>query len=213
MRWLGRRKHGGRTRIGAITGLAGLLSALAVVVMPNPASAGAIVACPNGITEWRIAQINRVRVRWEGYRYTLVSATPRFAVSDAKVLDNGTSVPVEYTVTSERTQRHAVTVAVGVEAKPATTLSFLTTSVSVNVVSEITTKRGVTFKLSVPPLTRLTAEYGTEVYDVNYYIEAWRSDWRPINQPPSAGDRCEEWGYYPQNTVAPTVYETWRLRT
>src|SRR5688572_24724835 len=164
MRWLGRRKHGGRirSRLGAIAGLASLLSALVVVVMPSPASAGAIVACPNGITEWRVAQINqRARVRWEGYRYTLVSSTPRFAVSDAKVLDNGTSVPVDYTVTSERTQRHAVTVAVGVEAKPATTLSFLTTSVSVNVVSEITTKRGVTFKLSVPPLTRLTAEYGT----------------------------------------------------
>jgi hypothetical protein len=218
MQWLCQQKRGGRgwTRLGAFTALAGLLAALAVTVAPSPANAGAIVSCPNGITEWRIAEATRTgQVRWEGYRYTLVSTTPRFAVSDGHVLDNsGTDIPVDYTISSERSQTYTVSVAVGVQSKPEETLKFLTTNVNVSVVSSVTTKLGVSFKLTVPARTRLTAEYGVEVYDVSYYVEAWRSSFRSRNlPPPSPGERCEEWGYYPQSTVAPTVYQTWRLRT
>jgi hypothetical protein len=205
-----------RARFGVVAGLAGLLSALVVTIAPSPASAGAIVPCPNGITEWRVAAYagRGSSQQWEGYRYTLISATPRFAVSDAKVLDNGTDIPVEYTVTSERSRTYTVAVAVGVQASPEKTLAFLTANVNVTVTSAVTTKLGETFKLTVPARTRFVAEYGVEVYDVSYYIEAWRSEFmRRDRPPPSPGDRCEEWGYYPQSTVAPTVYETWRLRT
>ncbi|WP_182882514.1 MULTISPECIES: hypothetical protein [unclassified Microbispora] len=62
------------------------------------------------------------------------------------------------------------------------------------------------------PHTRLIAEYGVEGYNVSYAIEAWRVR-RTGSGTPSPGDRCEEWGWYPQNTIAPTNLEGWRLRT
>jgi hypothetical protein len=205
----------GRTRLSTLVALAGLLPGL-LVVTAGTASAGAIVPCPAGVTDWRPVAGSQRGLRWEGYRYTLVSSRPRFAISDAHVLDNsGTDLPVNYMITSERTQTHTVSTTIGISTKPESVLQFLTTTVSVNVVSTISTKLGVTFSLTVPARTRLTAEYGVEVFDIEYYVEAWRSDGLlPLGAPPPpTGGRCEEWGYYPQSTVAPTLYETWKLRT
>lgn len=211
------RFHKRRIRLGMVVALAGLLSGLMVAIAPSPASAGAIVPCPAGATDWRVVERHgRTGItRWEGYRYTLVSAAPRFAVSDAHVLDNsGTDIEVNYTITAERTQTHQVSTTVGISVKHEDVLEFLTTNVSLNVVSTVTTKFGVSFTVKIPPRTRLVAEYGVEVFDVSYYVEAWRSAYLPYGSPPpQVGGHCEEWGYYPQSTVAPTVYETWRLRT
>jgi hypothetical protein len=56
------------------------------------------------------------------------------------------------------------------------------------------------------------AEYGVEGYNVSYAVEAWRVR-KAGSATPVTGDRCEEWGWYPQNTNAPTYIEGWRLRT
>jgi hypothetical protein len=211
-----------RAKLKVLVALAGLISGLAVMGAPGPASAQIpplpdfeLVPCPSGMTEFRFIaiQANRMHWVWEGYRYTLVSATPRFAVSDIQVLDNtGSDIPVEnLTITSERSETHTISTTVGVSVN--NVRDFLNANVSVNVVSSVTTKLGVAFTVQIPARTRFTAQYGVEVYDVQYYIEAWRfSDPSMRGQPPPAGAvACKERGLHPQSTVAPTVAETWRL--
>jgi hypothetical protein len=211
-----------RTRLKIVAALAGLLSSLAVMGAPGPASAQVpplpdfeLVPCPAGMTEFRFIaiQANRLHWVWEGYRYTLVSATPRFAVSDVQVLDNtGSDLDVEnFTITSERSETHTISTTVGVAVN--NVREFLNTNVSVNVVSSVTTRLGVAFTVRVPARTRFTAQYGVEVFDVQYYIEAWRfSDPSMRGQPPPVGAvACKEWGLYPQSTVAPTPADAWRL--
>lgn len=238
MLWFGRRQR--KNRSIALASLAVLLSGFFVVAAPGVASAGAIVACPSGITEWKLlagvrpkssnpqdspdlgtspdAEASPLgsppwRNLWEGYRYTLVSAVPQFLVSDGRALDNGTDSPVTYTVTSSVSKTYRISVTTGVSAEKVK--DFLNFSVSSSIESSVTTQIGVNFSTVVPARTRLIAEYGTDVYQVTYYIEAWR--WRgPVAvaaPPPAPGTPgCEEWGYYPQSTQAPTRLETWRLR-
>lgn len=198
-----------RTRIGLVAGLAGLLAGLAVVLTPAAASAGAIVPCPSGISEWRKIFQYKSRTIWEGYRYTLHSSTPTFMVSDGRVLDNGTDNPISYQITSSVSQTFSVTQTVGIQTNPT---SWLTASVSTQIVASRTTAIGVSITTTVPPRSRLIAEYGVEGYYVTYAMEAWRAE-NYTRQPPLTGDRCEEWGYYPQSTYAPTLLEGWRLRT
>lgn len=197
-----------RTRIGLVAGLASLLAGLAVVVAPAAASA-AVVPCPSGISEWRKIFQYKSRTIWEGYRYTLQSSTPTFMVSDGRVLDNGTANPITYQITSSMSQTFSVSQTVGIQTNPT---SWLTASVSTQIVFSRTTAIGVSITTTVPPRSRLIAEYGVEGYLVKYYMEAWRSD-NYTRKPPLTGDRCEEVGYWPQSTYAPTLLEGWRLRT
>ncbi|MCE6996259.1 hypothetical protein LZG04_15850 [Saccharothrix sp. S26] len=233
MLWFARKRQEGRPV--ALAAIGALLSGFFVVIAPGVASAGAIVACPSGITEWKLLAGVRPkgfqdpkgsldteaspsgappwRNLWEGYRYTLVSAVPQFLVSDGRALDNGTDAPVSYSVTSSVSKTYKISATTGVSAEKVK--DFLNFNVSTSIESSVTTQIGVTFSTVVPPRTRLIAEYGTDVYQVTYYIEAWR--WRgPVAvaaPPPAPGTAgCEEWGYYPQSTLAPTRLETWRLR-
>ncbi|MFC6020726.1 hypothetical protein ACFP2T_31725 [Plantactinospora solaniradicis] len=209
--------------------LGALLSGMVVTATPGVANAGAIVPCPAGITEWKLISgyypgysagsrspdtdgiVLPINV-WEGYRYTLISAVPQFLVSDGRALDNGTDSPVTYTISSSVAKTYKISATVGISAT--LVKDFLTSNVSTTIESSVTTTIGVMLSTTVPPRTRLVAEYGTDVYQVSYYIEAWR--YRVLGRvgPPAAGTAgCEEWGYYPQNTLAPTRLETWRLRT
>jgi hypothetical protein len=199
-----------RARLGVLTALAGLVAVPVVTVAPGAASAGAIVPCPDTITSWRIISSNRAGRVWEGYRYTLYSATPVFLPSDGQLLDNGTDSTVNYTISSRVSRTFSIQSTVGISASGQQ--DFLTTNVSIQIVATQVTERGVTIAVPVPPRTRLIAEYGVEAYQVSYAVEAWRAPTR-LNAEPVTGGRCEEWGYYPQNTTAPTHIEGWRLRT
>lgn len=225
----GRGRGGGSGRLGrrpaALVGFGALMAGFVVAVTPGVASAGAIVTCPAGITEWKL--ISGVAPRsaapngfpgiwfntWEGYRYTLVSAVPQFLVSDGRALDNLTDSPATFTISSSVSRTYRISATIGIST--AGTKDFLTANVSTSIEASVTTSIGVTVSTTVAPHTRVIAEYGTEVYQVSYYIEAWR--WRgpafTAVPPPTAGTAgCEEWGYYPQNTQAPTNLQTWRLR-
>ncbi|MFL6145345.1 MAG: hypothetical protein ACJ72N_26235 [Labedaea sp.] len=198
-----------------------------MVLVPGVASAGAIVQCPSGITEWKLISgrtgVDTVQFSpdgqgcchfnvWEGHRYTLVSAVPQFLVSDGRALDNGTDIPVTFTVSSSVSRTFSISATVGITAT--LVKDFLTSTVSTSIQASVTTAVGVTVSTTVPAHTRLIAEYGTNGYQVSYYIEAWRWKGPFGGQPPAAGTAgCEEWGYYPQNTQAPTNLETWRLRS
>ncbi|MFY1669389.1 hypothetical protein ACN27G_05445 [Plantactinospora sp. WMMB334] len=198
-----------RARLGVLAALAGLLAVPVVTVAPGVASAGAIVPCPGTITSWKLISSSRAGRVWEGYRYTLYSATPTFLVSDGQLLDNGTDSTVSYTITSRVSQTFSIQTTIGISATGQQ--DFLTTNVSTQIVSTQVTERGVSIQVPVPPRTRLIAEYGVEAYQVSYAVEAWRATTR-INEQPVTGGRCEEWGYYPQNSTAPTHIEGWRLR-
>jgi hypothetical protein len=131
----------------------------------------------------------------------LLSATPQFLVSDGRVLDNGLDRPATFNVTSSISQTYRVAATVGVMSNPQ---NFLSGSVSVTIEASRTTQVGVSVTTEVPPHSRVIAEYGVEAYAVSYAIEAWQS----LNM----NGTCEEWGYYPQSTQAPTNIEGWRLR-
>jgi hypothetical protein len=214
-------------RLATLAGFGALMAGFVVAVTPGVASAGAIVTCPAGITEWKLISgvapnstavpngtgpISWANI-WEGYRYTLVSAVPQFLVSDGRALDNLTDNPATFTINSSVSKTYKISATVGVSTEG--TKDFLTTSVSTSIEASVTTSIGVMVATTVAPHTRVIAEYGTDVYQVSYYIEAWR--WRgparTAAPPPTAGTQgCEEWGYYPQNTQAPTNLQTWRLR-
>ncbi|GIG86824.1 hypothetical protein [Plantactinospora endophytica] len=198
-----------RARLGVLTLLAGGLAVPVVAVAPGAASAGAIVPCPDSITDWRLIAQSRAGRVWEGYRYTLHSATPIFLVSDGQLLDNGTDSTVNYTITSRVSRTFTIQSTVGISATGQD--KFFTTNVSTQIVMTQVTERGVSIAVPVPPRTRLIAEYGVEAYQVAYAVEAWRAPTR-LDQQPVTGGRCEEWGYYPQSATAPTHIEGWRLR-
>ncbi|MFC4115153.1 hypothetical protein [Nonomuraea zeae] len=201
----GRRRH---SRLGAVASIALLLSGL---LTPTAAHAGQIVPCPASITEWRrVLQTGRPPVSiWEGYRFTTLSVTPQFLISDGRQLDNNTDLSVGYEIQSSVSRTHSVSATTGVTANVGT---YLTANVSSTIEMSRTTAIGVTLTVTVPPRTRLIAEYGVEGYNVSYAVEAWRVR-RVGSGTPAPGDQCEEWGYYPQNTIAPTHLEGWRLRT
>jgi hypothetical protein len=197
-----------RARFGVVAVITSLLSTLAGAVGPGVASAGAIVPCPETITEWKFLRHWGKGLRlWEGYRYTLYSVTPVFMVSDGRVLDNALDAPATFTVSSSVSETFRISSSIGVDAKVS---DFLTAKVSVNIEASRTTQIGVQVSTVVPPRSRVIAEYGVEGYYVTYAIEAWQSVGGA--NPPDPGARCEEWGYYPQSTNAPTRFEGWRLR-
>lgn len=216
-----------RSRLSVLAGLGVMLAGGIVAVTPGVASAGAIVPCPSGITEWKLIAgvgvspesdispdgIVPWRNVWEGYRYTLVSAVPQFLVSEGRALDNQSNAPVNYEISSSISKTYKISATVGISTGGTT--DFLKANVSFAIEASVTTQVGVKLSTTVPPMTRLIAEYGTDVYQVSYYIEAWRwkGPWLVKAPPPAPGTPgCEEWGYYPQNTQAPTRLETWRLR-
>jgi hypothetical protein len=194
-------------RFGVFSTIVGVFSTLLVALSSGVAHAGDIVPCPDTITEWKVVRsAGRAGYVWQGYRYSLYTVTPVFLVSDGRVLDNTLDDPATYTVSSAVSQTFKVSASVGVDAKVG---EFLTTKVSSSIETTRTTQIGVQVSTVVPGHSRVIAEYGVEGFYVSYAIEAWQSTSRTQ---PVPGARCEEWGYYPQSTNAPTIYEGWRLR-
>ncbi|MET0236230.1 MAG: hypothetical protein ABW224_16410 [Kibdelosporangium sp.] len=199
-------------RFGVLTAITSVFSALLVALVPsvaNAESSGLIVPCPDTISEWKkVRRVGKFGWRWEGYRYTTYSVTPIFMVSDSRVLDNQLDNPATYTVSSSVSQTFRISASVGVDAKVG---EYLTAKVSTSIEASRTTQIGVQVSTVVPAHSRVVAEYGVEGYYVTYAIEAWQSTTNLVATP-QPGDRCEEWGYYPQATNAPTRAEGWRLR-
>lgn len=200
-----------RARLGVVASIAVLLSGLFI---SSPAQASADVPCPyNLITEWRRIKtwLNGGLSSWHAYRFTTLSATPRFLVSDGRWLVNNTDQPVTYTIASSVSQTFTVSATTGITANVGT---YLTTSVSSNIVSSRTTALGVTLSTTVQPHTTLIAEYGVDGFDVSYLVDAWSTVYPGTNPPPpSVQWGCTEMGTFPQNTIAPTHMEGWRLRS
>jgi hypothetical protein len=200
LRWRRRGADGRMShRIGTAVALAGLLAGLTVVVTPGAAHAGAIVPCP-AYDGRAIVDFRNGKFVWEYYRYHLLSVTPQFRVSDGRSLDNQTDAVAAYTISSSVSVAYQVTITYGIQAQ---FMNVLTTNVSTSVVASRTTQIGVSINISVPPRTRLIAEYGVDGYDVSSATSAWRT----VN-----GRECEEWGWYPAQNFVPTVNEGWRLR-
>jgi hypothetical protein len=62
---------------------------------------------------------------------------------------------------------------------------------------------GVSTSFEVPANRTVYAYYGVHGYDVTYYVEKWHR----LN----SSATCEEWGYYPSTTTAPTYVEGWSI--
>jgi len=191
-----------RGRLTAWVLTASLASSLAAVVAPAAAQAGAIVPCPTDIQYWHVYSYDRLGRTYEGHRYRIVSATPRFLASDGRAVTNGLPHPVSATVTANQTQTFQVTTTVGAAAQ-------LTEQLTINVSTAITQIRstmiGVSTSFEVPAHSTVYADYGVHGYDVSYYVEKWHRRNNSAN--------CEEWGYYPSTITAPTYIEGWQLRT
>jgi hypothetical protein len=192
-----------------VASAAALLTAL---VVPSPAHASADVLCPhNLITEWRRTGTWLGLTGWQGYRFTTLSATPKFLISDGRTLTNNTDLPVTYTIASSVSQTFSVSATAGITANAG---SYLTASVSSNIVMSRTTALGVTLSTTVPPRSTFIAEYGVDGFDVSYLVEAWSTVYVGDNPPPTDVQwGCTEMGTFPQQTLAPTHLEGWRLRT
>lgn len=132
------------------------------------------------------------------YKYTILSSTPVFFVSEGRLLDNQTSQPVQYQITTSVAQTIQVTVSTGFQQS---LTKELTTTVSSQIQASRTTALNVQFSTTVPPNSRFLAEYGIQGYQVEFGASVWK--WRVGS--------CEEWGWYPQSTLAPTNVEGWRL--
>ncbi|MGW3347092.1 hypothetical protein ACWDA3_27625 [Nonomuraea rubra] len=198
-----------RVRLGVIASIAVLLPTL---VAPGAAHAVAEVPCSStGITDWKLrARAFNLSV-WDGYRFTLLSSTPQFFVSDARQLVNDTDLPVNYTVSSSVSNTYTVEATAGVSVDVG---DFLTTTVSTKIVMSRTTAIGASLTVTVPPRTRLIAEYGVEGYDVSYNVDMWLAFVSGKNPPPfPATQQCQVLGTFPQQTIAPTYVEGWRVRT
>lgn len=183
-----------RTGVRAVlvTLIAGFVSA----IVPGSASAGAIVPCPTDYHDVSMPKPFEIYF----YKYTILSSTPVFRVSDGRVLDNGLPFPVNYKITSSVSTTVKVVVSVGFQS--GATEQFKT-NINTQIEASRTTAIGVEITATVPANSRMIAEYGVESYFINFGASVWR--WR--------GNRgCEEWGWYPQTTYAPTAFEGWRLR-
>jgi hypothetical protein len=179
----------------------GLASTLATVVVPGTAHAGAIVPCPGDIQYWYVVGQTRPWKIYEGHRYRIVSATPRFLVSDGRAVSNTLDYPISGTATANQTRTFQVTTTVGVAYD---LTEQLTINVSVTIMQSRSTMIGVSTSFDVPAHSTVYADYGVHGYDVSYYVEKWRRIGNSAN--------CEEWGYYPSTVTAPTYIEGWQIR-
>ncbi|MFC4534938.1 hypothetical protein [Sphaerisporangium dianthi] len=197
-----------RRRLSAFTMSAVLASGLVLVSTTGPAHAadfGPVIPCPSDPIAWRQTTIGRVAV-YEGFRYTAVSATPAFNISDGRVVDNTLDTPIDVTFTSSqsRTWRVVITTTVGSGTE---LTKYLQTSVSAQIVQERTTSLGVNANFTVAPHTRVTGQYGVQAYDVVYDVQTVRA-WPAI---PNGYTKCWDQGSQRGTTNAPTVIEGWRF--
>lgn len=198
-----------RRRFMVLTLLASVLSTLTAAI--NPSVASASVPCPADIAEWKGAGSNHGIIQWTGLQYTLISATPQFMVSDGRLLDNGLDSPAQFQVTSSVSQTFSIAATVGVTANPDKVKNYFNLNVSTTITASRTTMIGVSVTTTVPPHSRVIAEYGVQGYLVTYAVSKYFAVKAGFEVPPP-GYPCEEQGYFPQSTIAPTNTEGWRLR-
>ncbi|WP_189161936.1 hypothetical protein [Sphaerisporangium melleum] len=179
-----------------------------MTVTPSAAQAGQIgpqISCPTDPNiVWRLTFYGRTPYL-EGYRYTAISTTPTFNVSDARVVDNALDSPINATFTSSQSRTWRISVTVGVTAE---LTSYLQTNVSTQIVQERTTAIGVNASLVVPPHSRVTGQYGVQAYDVAYDAQKYWS-WPANTSKPR--EKCWDQGTQRGATNAPTVTEGWRF--
>lgn len=199
-------------RLAATTTLAMLIAGLATVAAPTPAHAGTYgpdIPCPSDPNIiWTLRGAGRVPV-WEGIHYSVLSATPTFAVSDGRVVDNTLSEPIQATFTSQQSRMHQITVTIGTSAQ---LTNKLQANVSVAIVQSRTTAIGVNATVTVPANSRVIGRYGVEAFDVAYDAQVvWQSV--DVRKPGSFGGHCWDRGTQRAGTLAPTVVEGWRFST
>jgi hypothetical protein len=191
---------GRRWRLSIATAMSVLAAAVSLVVAPAPAHAQPLL--PPGNFDCSTPNIPWQRFFGDIYHaviYNLVSATPRFDVADARVVENGLSAPVSATFTSQQSRTFTLSVSVGSTVKVG---EIVTATVGVTVTQSRTTTIGISVTTTVPALSRVLGEYGLSAYDVVYDLQhLWRDKRHCAAENPVRGT-----GY------VPTVVEGWRFR-
>jgi hypothetical protein len=143
---------------------------------------------------------------WSGYRdYRIVTATPRFDVTESRTAQNDLDTPTSATFTSSQSHTFQVSVSVGATNKFS---DALTATLNVTFVEIRTTTIGVSTTATVPPHSRVIADYGVAGYDGTYTAQVL-SGFGGANAPQictTFGLRVSGSGY------APTNSEGWRVR-
>jgi hypothetical protein len=132
-------------------------------------------------------------------------------VSDGRLLDNGLDSPAQFQVTSSVSQTFSIAATVGVTANPDKVKNYFNLNVSTTITASRTTTIGVSVTTTVAPHSRVIAEYGVQGYFVTYAVSQYYV-MKTGKEPPAPGSPCQEWGYFPQSTNAPTNTEGWQLR-
>jgi hypothetical protein len=163
---------------------------------------GPKVACPSDPNiVWKQFSVGRDVLLREGFQYTIVTATPRFNVSDSRSVTNNLATPVQVEFNSIRSQTYTVTVERGTSQQ---LVDKLTATFQVTFQVARTSSIGVKASFEVPAMTTVVGEYGVHSYDVSY--TARRLLWR-INK-----GYCYDQGTISAATNAPTASEGWRFR-
>lgn len=189
-------------RLSAHVALAAVAGTLTAVVLPGAAHA-AVIPCP---TDPNIVWIGPQAVAknivvYKGVRYDVVSSTPTFYVSDARVVDNSLDTPITATFTSAQSRTYTVTVTVGTSTQ---LVKKLQTNVSVSIVESRSTSIGVNATATVAAHSRVIGNYGVEGFDIVYDAQ---SVWKRAD---STGI-CIDQGTQRASTSAPTYVEGWRI--
>ena len=177
-----------------------------VAVFPATAHAndyfGPVVSCPSDSNiVWKQFSVGRDVLLREGFQYTILSATPKFNVSDSRSVTNNLPMPVQVEFNSIRSQTYTVTVDWGTEVQ---LVDKLTSTLHVTFQVARTSSIGVKASFEVPAMTTVVGEYGVHAYDVSY--TARRLLWR-INK-----GFCYDQGTVTAATNAPTAAEGWLFR-
>lgn len=207
-----------RTRQGrlrcrlAVLGVLAALSSAVVLATPAPASAAPVtpdrctsgcVPCPSGVT-WHVwFKFGSIRF-YEGFQYTIVSATPTFFASDARQVANNLDTDITVTLTSQKSRTFSITTTVGF-ARELT--QQLTINVSTQIVESRTTAIGVNVQATVPPHRSILGEYGVHGYSVVYNVRRWLADNESLPQGICSGGAAQNG----LTASAPTFVEGWRI--
>jgi hypothetical protein len=165
---------------------------------------GPSIACPNDPNiVWILKAFALGRapiIVLVGTYYTIVSSTPTFYVSDARVVENGLDTPVNVTLTSSQSMTFGITVSAGTSSQ---LVDKLQTTVNVSITAQRTTSIGVAVTATVPEHSWVLGQYGVEGYSIVYDAQTiWKT---------RDGRSCTDQGTQRTTTAAPTVVEGWRL--
>ncbi|WP_327000467.1 hypothetical protein OHA72_35780 [Dactylosporangium sp. NBC_01737] len=190
--------------VAAVSAVAAV--ATGVAAFPGTAHAndyfGPVVSCPGDPNIiWKQFSVGRDVLLREGFQYTILSATPKFNVSDSRSVTNNLTTPVQVEFNSIRSQTYTVTVERGTSQQ---LVDKVNETVSVTVQVQRTSSIGVKASFEVPAMTTVVGEYGVHSYNVSY--TARRLLWR-YNK-----GYCYDQGTVAGTTNAPTAAEGWLFR-